>query len=475
MKEVFRLYFPLSSAVQQQQQQQTLPPPSLPAPPLSQRIEEAFDRHPAFEQDLSGLMHASDADYRLSQTLGRWCEDLSRRMIEANHRVKLDLRDRAERLVREEKSRLLIDMRNLRDENDRLRQSLAAQRAALTAKEAELEAGRERLVKAHERIRAARSFADWRARLEASRRESAHERLAEQHYRRALARRALAAWKGRLEATWRQLVERGCQEKAMRVCEELGAECEDRVARLQSELESVRAELRRERRDRELAEASMREALMRGVSALNLEAMRAFGGGAGNGEAADDDDAVVGDAPDDDSKPMTRSPRPSSRGRLPVQAPSPPPPPPTHQAVVGRRQLLQHHSPVRSRPSRGQQQQQQQRQRAPLLVQSDLPQAAVHRQQQQLGAASVRVEKHARPTGAGNGAAPPNGAVGMSATLPNFCSPSGSATTAAAAATAGSWKPHQQQQQQRATTFAYGGVSASRYGAAGDQHIRFID
>ncbi|PAA58234.1 hypothetical protein BOX15_Mlig019191g2 [Macrostomum lignano] len=469
------------SSSQPQQQQQPPPPP----PPLtqSQQIDQVFSRRPEFEQDLGSLLHASDADYRLSQTLGRWCEDLSRRMIEANHRVKLDLRDRAERLVREEKARLLVDMRHLRDENDRLRESVAAHRAALTTKEAELDGARQRLLGAHERIRAARSFADWRARLEAARRESAQERLAEQHYQRALARRALAAWKGRLETTWRQLVERGCQEKAMRVCEELGAECEDKLQRLQAELEAARSELRLERAERERAEASMREALMRGVSALNLEAMRVFGGtGVGPEDPAaaavngNHGNGSVADEEADDSKPMARSPRPSSRGRLPAQPPMQVATAPPGGTAARRQQ--QHQSPVRSQSGRIPQQQ---RQRAPLLVQSDLPGGGMSAaaQQSQRQATSVRVERHARPATSG-------GVAGAS--LPNFCSPSSASAAPIVGRQNSTQKQQQQPQNYRATTaptaVGYGGRMPlttvgvggnGRFAATGDQQIRFID
>ncbi|PAA54942.1 hypothetical protein BOX15_Mlig021051g1 [Macrostomum lignano] len=198
----------------------------------------------------------------------------------------------------------------------------------------------------------------------------------------------------------------------MRVCEELGAECEDKLQRLQAELEAARSELRLERAERERAEASMREALMRGVSALNLEAMRVFGGtGVGpedpaaaavNGNHGNDS---VADEEADDSKPMARSPRPSSRGRLPAQPPMQVATAPPGGTAARRQQ--QHQSPVRSQSGRIPQQQQQ-RQRAPLLVQSDLPGGGMSAaaQQSQRQATSVRVERHARPATSGASPAP---------------------------------------------------------------------
>nr|KAG5690321.1 hypothetical protein BaRGS_022548 [Batillaria attramentaria] len=100
--------------------------------------------------------------------------------------------------------------------------------------------------------------------------------LARKHYERTLSRRVLSAWFSTIQTKWRQHVEKACQMKAQEVCLQLTADYEAKIASLNEALESSRKEVQRLHVDREHYEEAMKKAFMRGVCALNMEAMNMF-------------------------------------------------------------------------------------------------------------------------------------------------------------------------------------------------------
>ena len=71
-------------------------------------------------------------------------------------------------------------------------------------------------------------------------------------------------------------MERACQNRAQEVCERLTGDYESKVAALQRQLAAAQNEIGGLRADREQFEERMKKGFMRGVCALNLEAMTMF-------------------------------------------------------------------------------------------------------------------------------------------------------------------------------------------------------
>ena len=88
--------------------------------------------------------------------------------------------------------------------------------------------------------------------------------------------RAFRSWMSVQENKWKERVERACQNRAQEVCEKLTRDYEDKVAALQQQLGAACAEIASLRSDREQFEERMKKGFMRGVCALNLEAMTMF-------------------------------------------------------------------------------------------------------------------------------------------------------------------------------------------------------
>lgn len=172
-----------------------------------------------------------------------------------------------------------------------------------------------------EKLELMRSFSQWRLQQCAAREEAQGGRLAEQHYHLQLKRKVWAGWHSLIQNRWRERVERACCARAEDVCMQLSTDYEAKMAQYVEELQKAQAEINRLHTERERYEDSMKKAFMRGVCALNIEALSMFN----TGEAGrlDRDIPPAGEEPSTSSM-ANHPPRTVSSSRLsPVVMESP--------------------------------------------------------------------------------------------------------------------------------------------------------
>ncbi|XP_072520862.1 centrosomal protein POC5 isoform X2 [Salminus brasiliensis] len=179
-----------------------------------------------------------------------------------------------------------------------------------------------------ERTELMRSFTQWRIKHCAAKEEAQGRKLAEQHYQQQLKKKVWAAWHSLIERDWRERVERACQARAEDVCLQLSADYEAKMLEHVETLQKAQAEIQRLHIERERYEESMKKAFMRGVCALNIEALSMFQTGeAGRQER---DAPFSGDEPSSSSM-VSRPLRTTSSARLsPTIMESPVQPGPSH-------------------------------------------------------------------------------------------------------------------------------------------------
>ncbi|XP_060057053.1 centrosomal protein POC5 isoform X2 [Erinaceus europaeus] len=132
------------------------------------------------------------------------------------------------------------------------------------------------LSKHKERIELMRRFFHWRISHVKCKQDAFDVRRAEQHWQRALLKKVWKGWHSTVQKKWKDVVERACQARAEEVCIQLSNDYEARLAALCGALENAKAEIQRLQHEKEHFEDSMKKAFMRGVCALNLEAMSMF-------------------------------------------------------------------------------------------------------------------------------------------------------------------------------------------------------
>ncbi|XP_067294357.1 centrosomal protein POC5 isoform X1 [Pseudorasbora parva] len=164
-----------------------------------------------------------------------------------------------------------------------------------------------------EKLELMRSFTQWRLQQCAAREEAQGGRLAEQHYHLQLKRKVWAGWHSLIQNRWRERVERACCARAEDVCMQLSTDYEAKMTQHVEELQKAQAVIHRLHMERERYEDSMKKAFMRGVCALNIEALSMFN----TGEAGRPDrDAPPSGDERSSSSMANRPPRTVSSARL---------------------------------------------------------------------------------------------------------------------------------------------------------------
>ncbi|XP_030878527.1 centrosomal protein POC5-like [Leptonychotes weddellii] len=130
--------------------------------------------------------------------------------------------------------------------------------------------------KQKERIELMRTFFHWRIGHVKCRQDVYEGKLADQYFQRTLLKKVWKGWRSVAQKQWKEVVERACQARAEEVCVQISNDYETRVAVLSGALENAKAEIQRMQHEKEHFEDSMKKAFMRGVCALNLEAMTIF-------------------------------------------------------------------------------------------------------------------------------------------------------------------------------------------------------
>lgn len=130
------------------------------------------------------------------------------------------------------------------------------------------------LAKQRSELLATRAFYRWKDRLKDRKLENYENRLADRQYEVNMLKRSVQAWKTGTKNQWRDRVKLNCQSHAEHVCHVLAEKYELKLKELKSELEARETENEALRHQREEFQDRMKEAFMRGVCALNLEAMK---------------------------------------------------------------------------------------------------------------------------------------------------------------------------------------------------------
>uniref|UniRef100_A0A671RTL6 Centrosomal protein POC5 n=1 Tax=Sinocyclocheilus anshuiensis TaxID=1608454 RepID=A0A671RTL6_9TELE len=164
-----------------------------------------------------------------------------------------------------------------------------------------------------EKLELTRSFNQWRLQQCAAREEAQGARLAEQHCHLQLKRKVWAGWHSLIQNRWRERVERACCARAGDACMQLSTDYEAKMAQHVEELQKAQAEIHRLHTERERYEDSMKKAFMRGVCALNIEALSMFN--TGEVGRLDRDVPLPGDEPSTSSM-VNHPPRTVSSSRL---------------------------------------------------------------------------------------------------------------------------------------------------------------
>ncbi|NXI34356.1 POC5 protein, partial [Galbula dea] len=191
---------------------------------------------------------------------------------------KLSLIEHHKLQMRQEKEKHAAQVRQLSNEIDNLRELLSTCEISVSRKDEVITNLTQALEKQKERVELMRKFTLWRIQHVKAKQEACAKRVADRQFRTALMKKVWAAWRSLSQEKWKENVAKACQLRAENVCVQLTNDYEAKIAELTATLEQTKAEILRLHNEREQYEDTMKKAFMRGVCALNLEAMTMFQG-----------------------------------------------------------------------------------------------------------------------------------------------------------------------------------------------------
>ncbi|NXB43373.1 POC5 protein, partial [Leucopsar rothschildi] len=189
---------------------------------------------------------------------------------------KLNLVQHHKLQMRQEKEKHDTQVKQLQNEMENLKELLHTYEISISRKDEVINNLTQALEKQKERVELMRKFTLWRIRHVKAKQEEYAIRMADKHFQTALMKKVWAAWRSVTEERWKEKVARACQLRAEDICVQLTNDFEAKIAELTAALEQTKAEILRLHSERDQYEDTMKKAFMRGVCALNLEAMTMF-------------------------------------------------------------------------------------------------------------------------------------------------------------------------------------------------------
>ncbi|KAG2466481.1 C43BP protein, partial [Polypterus senegalus] len=244
--------------------------------PSSPRVLTASpDLPPTVINDMSV---SEDNIHILESVLDNWSCKLKTHVLMEVMKWKQSIHEQYKLELRKEKERNAAHEAQLANEADNLKQLLHSYETSLLRKDEVISHLMSGLEKQRKKLELMRRFSHWRIQQSRAREEAYANNLADRYRRLVQLKKPWMAWQTVLEEKWKDRVERACQARAEEVCLQLSTDYEGRIAELSDTLEKARREIQRLHSERERYEESMKRAFMRGVCALNMEALSMFNG-----------------------------------------------------------------------------------------------------------------------------------------------------------------------------------------------------
>ncbi|NXJ09577.1 POC5 protein, partial [Odontophorus gujanensis] len=216
---------------------------------------------------------------QIENILDLWSGSLKTNVLSELRKWRLSFIEHHKHQMRQEKEKHAEHVKQLSNEIDNLKELLRTYEISIGRKdEVVIINMTEALERKKERIELMRKFTLWRIQQIKAKQEAYTNRIADKQFQTALKKKVWTAWHSLREERWKEKVTKACQLRAEDICVQLTNDYEAKIAELTATLEQTKAEILRLHSEREQYEDTMKKAFMRGVCALNLEAMSMFQG-----------------------------------------------------------------------------------------------------------------------------------------------------------------------------------------------------
>ncbi|XP_029959926.1 centrosomal protein POC5 isoform X2 [Salarias fasciatus] len=230
-------------------------------------------------------MFISDANIsKMESILDTWSNKLKSNVLMELRKWKLVFVEQHKQEMMKERRKYEAQAAGLKSELDSLKELLHTYETSNQRKDEVIGNLCHVLERQKEKLEKMRAFTHWRLQHAEAKEEAHAAQVARQHYHLQLKKKVWLGWRSLVQKHWKDQVEKACRLRAEEVCTRLSADYEAKLAEHCEAIEKAQAEIHRLRIEREQYEESMKKAFMRGVCALNMEALSMFHGPEGRQE-----------------------------------------------------------------------------------------------------------------------------------------------------------------------------------------------
>ncbi|KAJ6669839.1 hypothetical protein lerEdw1_000388 [Lerista edwardsae] len=234
------------------------------------------------ESNVTDLSLSDERVTQIESILDLWSGSLKTNVLTELRKWKLQFIEHHMLEMSQEKEKHAAHMRQLTNQLENLKELLHTYEISMGRKDEVIANLMHALEKQKDRIELMRKFMKWRLQhlmgRQQSKQEVYTEKMADRLYETGLVKKAWSAWRSASQTKWKDTIEKACQSSAESVRVELSNDYDAKIQELNAALEQARAELADVLNRRQDYEDTMKKAFMRGVCALNMEAMTIFQG-----------------------------------------------------------------------------------------------------------------------------------------------------------------------------------------------------
>ncbi|XP_069565488.1 centrosomal protein POC5 [Brachyistius frenatus] len=260
---------------------------------LSDRLDVASERSrpnsPDPLQFAVAEMFISNANIsKMENILDTWSNNLKSNVLTELRKWKLAFMEQHKLEMQKERERHTAQRAGLKSELESLKELLHTYETSNQRKDEVIVNLSQVLERKKEKLEKMKAFSHWRLQRTEVKEEAQAVQVARQHYNLQLKKKVWFGWFSLVQKHWKVKVEQACRSRAEEVCSRLSTDYEAKLAEHCEAIEKAQAEIQRLQLERERYEESMKKAFMRGVCALNMEALSMFNTAEGRPEPPHD-------------------------------------------------------------------------------------------------------------------------------------------------------------------------------------------
>ncbi|XP_041856623.1 centrosomal protein POC5 isoform X2 [Melanotaenia boesemani] len=241
--------------------------------PSARSRSNSPDPHEFFETE---MFISEENINKMENILDTWSNNLKTNVLNEIRKWKFAFIEQHRLEMMKERERHAAQIAGVKSEVDGLKELLQSYETSNQRKDEVIVNLNQVLDRQKQNIEKMRAFTKWRL-MHIETKEEAHAvQVAQQHYNFQLKKKVWLGWHSLVQKHWKVKVEQACRSRAEEVCSRLSSDYEAKLTEQCKALEKAQAEIRRLQVEREEYEESMKKAFMRGVCALNMEALSMF-------------------------------------------------------------------------------------------------------------------------------------------------------------------------------------------------------